>query len=273
MLIETQKNRNHFAPDTPALPFRAELLPPRRPSACSHMGEADCQQAAVETVFDAPETGFVFRWIRTVSSGVPSVHPLSGPESVDKWWYIADAAPGSWLQLGLKQPCTAEQLRAALVENNLPALLRKIEPAVGDMFVVEAGTVHALGPGLTIVEIARGNDDAIPLTATDAAQLAQISQQTTLVPSPIASLPGDHLPFRIACEMLGPEQRVMLMDSLATVAIVEGSGTFGNRPYEAGQCWQFNGPLTTRAIEPTVLIVAERCEPDPDRANMWRIRS
>jgi len=176
------------------------------------------------------------------------------------------------MQLGLHRPASAEQIRSAALNGRLREMMRRIEPAIGDMFLIEAGTLHAAGPGLTIVEVAEGNHAPLLLEASGPAQLLSACEQVICDPQPIAPLPGEAIPFRIAHEMLAPEQRVVLMDPLACVAVVKGSGTFGNRPFEAGQCWQFNGPLATRAIEPTVLIVAERCEPAPGSDDVWRAR-
>lgn len=276
MLIETQKNRNTFEPHTPALPFRAAPITPReqaRPWPRPDQGSAPSPSpVSRETEFDAAEAGLTLRWLRTSQSESPHLHSQSGPGRNHKWWYIAEAEPGSWLRLGLRHPASAEQIRSAALSGRLPEMLRRIEPAIGDMFLIEAGTLHAAGPGLTIVEVAEGNSTPLVLEPSSPAQLLSACEQAICDPQPITPLPGETIPFRIAHEMLAPEQRVMLMDPLACVAVVKGSGTFGNRPFEAGQCWQFNGPLATRAIEPTVLIVAERCEPAPGSDGIWRAR-
>lgn len=276
MLSETPKNRNTFEPHTPALLFRAEPLAPREQT--MSLGKPDQGSAlpsspiSRETAFDAAEAGLTLRWIRTSQAESPRLHPQSGTGRNHKWWYIAEADPGSWLQLGLRRPVTVDQIRRAALNGRLPEMLRRIEPAIGDMFLIEAGTLHAAGPGLTIVEVAEGNHTPLLPEAGDPARLESAYAQVICDPQPIAPLPGDAIPFRIAHEMLAPEQRVMLMDPLACVAVVRGSGTFGNRRFEAGQCWQFNGPLATRAIEPTVLLVAERREPAPGSENIWRAR-
>lgn len=71
------------------------------------------------------------------------------PES----WYVTHAEPGAALYIGLAHGVTRASLEAALgTEADVSALLGRVEVAPGDFFVIEAGTPHAIGPGITLVE-------------------------------------------------------------------------------------------------------------------------
>jgi mannose-6-phosphate isomerase len=71
------------------------------------------------------------------------------PES----WYVLEAAPGAGLYLGLRDGVTPDRMHAALSnEEDVSELLFFVPVAPGDFFVIEAGTAHAIGPGLTLVE-------------------------------------------------------------------------------------------------------------------------
>jgi mannose-6-phosphate isomerase len=71
------------------------------------------------------------------------------PES----WYVLDAAPGAGIYLGLAPGATEAGMRAALASGgDVAALLGFVPVAPGDFFVVEAGTAHAIGKGVTLVE-------------------------------------------------------------------------------------------------------------------------
>lgn len=71
------------------------------------------------------------------------------PES----WYVLDAAPGAGLYLGLAEHATNERVRDALAAGgDVAAMLGFVPVAPGDFFVVEAGTAHAIGRGVTLVE-------------------------------------------------------------------------------------------------------------------------
>ena len=71
------------------------------------------------------------------------------PES----WYVLDREPGAGLYLGLRDGVTREALAAALTGgSDVSALLGFVPVEPGDFFVIHAGTPHAIGRGVTLVE-------------------------------------------------------------------------------------------------------------------------
>ena len=71
------------------------------------------------------------------------------PES----WYVLDAEPGAGLYLGFRQGVGPAEVRAALAaKTDLSALLFFVPVQPGDLFVIDAGTPHAVGRGVTLVE-------------------------------------------------------------------------------------------------------------------------
>lgn len=68
-------------------------------------------------------------------------------------WYIADADEGSSIYFGFNRDVTREELRQAIEGGTLCELLNKVPVKAGDVFFVEAGTVHALLAGITVIEI------------------------------------------------------------------------------------------------------------------------
>ncbi|MDD3947583.1 MAG: class I mannose-6-phosphate isomerase, partial [Clostridia bacterium] len=68
-------------------------------------------------------------------------------------WYIADAEDGACIYYGFNRDVTADELREAVRNGTLCELLNKIPVKQGDTFFVEAGTVHALLAGITVIEI------------------------------------------------------------------------------------------------------------------------
>ncbi len=73
-------------------------------------------------------------------------------------WYILEAKPGASVALGLQPGVTAEEIRAAVAAQTLESLLKWVPVKVGEMIFVDAGTVHAIGPGLVILEIQQTSD-------------------------------------------------------------------------------------------------------------------
>jgi mannose-6-phosphate isomerase len=71
------------------------------------------------------------------------------PES----WYVLEAGRGAGLYLGLAEGVTESSMRAALSsDSDVSKLLHFVPVAPGDFFVIEAGTAHAIGAGLTLLE-------------------------------------------------------------------------------------------------------------------------
>ena len=74
-------------------------------------------------------------------------------------WYIADCKPGAALYLGFKnRNITREEYIEAVAEQRLEEMLNRIEVKPGDLFFIPAGTVHALGAGIEVVEVQQTSD-------------------------------------------------------------------------------------------------------------------
>jgi mannose-6-phosphate isomerase len=93
------------------------------------------------------------------------VHPdeegaraLGLPSGKDEAWVILDAQPGAKIGLGLKQRVSREELREAALSGRIEALVDWRPVRAGDVLYSPAGTIHALGPGLTLVEIQQNVD-------------------------------------------------------------------------------------------------------------------
>ena len=68
-------------------------------------------------------------------------------------WYVLDAEPGAEVACGLKGGVGIEDVRAAVADGTLEEKLVMLPVEKGDMVFVDAGTVHAIGPGVTLLEV------------------------------------------------------------------------------------------------------------------------
>ncbi len=68
-------------------------------------------------------------------------------------WYVLEADPGATVACGLKSGVSVEDVRLAIIDGTLEDKLEMLPVAVGDMVFVDAGTVHAIGPGVTLLEV------------------------------------------------------------------------------------------------------------------------
>ena len=80
------------------------------------------------------------------------------PSGKEECWYILDAEPGAMLGLGLKREVTPEVLRKAALDGSIEDLIDWKPVKAGDFFYVPAGTVHAIGGGLSLLEFQQNAD-------------------------------------------------------------------------------------------------------------------
>lgn len=73
-------------------------------------------------------------------------------------WYALEAEPGAYVSLGLKDGVDAAKFRAAVADGTAERLLRQVPVSVGDMLFVDAGTIHAIGPGVVLLETQQTSD-------------------------------------------------------------------------------------------------------------------
>ena len=73
-------------------------------------------------------------------------------------WYVLEAAPGATIALGMKPGATVEVVRAAIAAGTMEEWMEWVPVSVGDMVFVDAGTVHAIGPGVVLLETQQTSD-------------------------------------------------------------------------------------------------------------------
>ncbi len=73
-------------------------------------------------------------------------------------WYILDAEPGAKLVYGIKEGFSNEVLANAIKDNSLEQYLDYVEVKPGDFVFIPAGTVHAIGGGLRLMEVQQSCD-------------------------------------------------------------------------------------------------------------------
>jgi mannose-6-phosphate isomerase len=99
------------------------------------------------------------------------VHPndaqaarLNPPDSgKTEAWVVLAAEPGSKIYAGLKPGVDRAELQRAVANGECEKCLHVFEPKVDDCLFIEAGTVHALGGGLLVVEIQQASDTTFRL--------------------------------------------------------------------------------------------------------------
>jgi mannose-6-phosphate isomerase len=96
------------------------------------------------------------------------VHPseaqaLPGEAGKEECWLVLDAEPAARLAIGFARAVTSEEIAAAAQDGTIEQLLAWHTARTGDLFYLPAGTVHAIGPGLALVEVQQTSDTTFRL--------------------------------------------------------------------------------------------------------------
>ena len=93
------------------------------------------------------------------------VHPndeearvLGQPRGKTECWYVLSAEEGATVAVGFREEISLEQVRSAIADGTLEDKLRYLPVKAGDMVYVDAGTVHAIGPGMVVLETQEYSD-------------------------------------------------------------------------------------------------------------------
>jgi len=87
-----------------------------------------------------------------------AARPRGHERGKDEAWYVLSADPGAVIGLGLTREVTREALRAAALDGSIEQLLDWRPVQAGETFYSPAGTIHAIGGGLSLVEIQQNLD-------------------------------------------------------------------------------------------------------------------
>jgi mannose-6-phosphate isomerase len=96
------------------------------------------------------------------------VHPsdaqaLPGEAGKEECWLVLDAEPDARLAIGFERAVTPDEIAAAAADGTIEQLLTWHPARAGDLFYLPAGTVHAIGPGLALVEVQQNSDTTFRL--------------------------------------------------------------------------------------------------------------
>ena len=73
-------------------------------------------------------------------------------------WHIISADEGSGLYVGLNKKCSKQEIKEALEKGNILDYLNFFPVKAGDTFVIDPGTIHAIGKGVRLIEIQQNSN-------------------------------------------------------------------------------------------------------------------
>ena len=104
------------------------------------------------------------KWLDCKEALSVQVHPpkkiaslLKGQPKTESW-YILESEPQAKLYLGLVPHTNLNDFTEAIAQRRLEPLLAHTETKAGDSYLIESGTLHAIGGGNLILEIQQNSD-------------------------------------------------------------------------------------------------------------------
>ena len=120
-----------------------------------------------EIWFDRPgePLPLLVKWLFTSERLSIQVHPdddqaaaRGQPSGKEECWVIVAAEPGARLGIGTLETLSPDRLREASLSGEIEQLMDWKAVAPGDYFYIAAGTVHAIGAGISLVEVQQNAD-------------------------------------------------------------------------------------------------------------------
>lgn len=230
-----------------------------------------------EIWFDGPEgerPPLLVKYIFTSEKLSIQVHPneeegrargLAGGK--EECWYILDADPDATLGIGLKRSLTGDELRAAALDGSIEDLMdwKSVKP--GDFFFIPAGTVHAIGAGITLVEVQQNVDVTYRLYDYGRPRELHLDDGVTVSKAAPYLLPAAHIPlgsdaqlmtgkpFALEMKALGAGTRLPLSASSWFIPL-GGSGQIGGQDWQGSECWRIKSETDLQVKEKADVLIA-----------------
>lgn len=162
-----------------------------------------------------------------------------GENGKTEMWYVLSAEKDAALYYGFAKEVGPDEVRVRIENGTLTEVLNRVPVKAGDVFFIEAGTVHAIGAGLVICEIQQNSNTTYRLYDYNRRDkdgnlrplhIDKALDVSTLGPAPVKGGEGDMLAcceyFRVHRVMVdGKKEVAMTADSFHAVVAVAGSGT------------------------------------------------
>ena len=114
---------------------------------------------------DAGGPALLIKYLFTSDKLSIQVHPddakaqaVGYPRGKDEAWVVLAADPHASIGLGMTRVMTQDELRASALDGSIETLIDWKAVKRDDSYYTPAGTVHAIGPGLTVVEVQQNVD-------------------------------------------------------------------------------------------------------------------
>jgi len=211
-----------------------------------------------------PDAELLVKYLFTAERLSIQVHPddtaaraAGHPRGKDEAWYVLAAETDARIGIGLTREVSRDALAAAARDGSIEALLDWRPVAAGDIFYSPAGTIHAIGAGLSLIEIQQNLDLTYRLydygrpreLHLDEAIAAADRGPWTPQPPPRALAAGRELLAAGGAFTLERWRGDRQVRGDVTLVPLTAGGTIDGAPVAAGTAWRVEGGATLAGVD------------------------
>jgi mannose-6-phosphate isomerase len=203
-----------------------------------------------------PDLPLLIKFLFTTEPLSVQVHP----EGKTEMWHILAAEAGAKIAAGFRQKISEERLRASALSGEIEALLEWHQARPGDTFFIPAGTVHAIGAGLTLCEIQQWSDETYrlfdygrprELHLDEGARVSQLgphparqsAREGVLVTCPFFTTERVRVDGGVSCDA-------------KMIVLLEGNLKIDGQPARAGEVWHTDAAPVELRGQGTILLIS-----------------
>jgi mannose-6-phosphate isomerase len=196
-------------------------------------------------------------------------------------WFVVAAEPQAEVALGFREQISPDQLQTSAQSGEIERLLDWRRVQAGDLIYVPAGTVHAIGAGLTVCEIQQNSDITYRLydygrprelhlshgsAVSDLGPYTHHFDRKELSAGRLVLAESDY--FRIE-HLTQVEQHFELAGDLPHYSLLislRGEGAISGQPFRKGQVWvvpAHSAPVLLQSSRAEWLLTYAGTEPPP----------
>ncbi|MFO1239105.1 MAG: class I mannose-6-phosphate isomerase [Sphingomonadaceae bacterium] len=217
---------------------------------------------------DAREPELLVKYLFTSERLSIQVHPNDAQARArgfargkDEAWVILDAQPGSTIALGTTRPLSQQELQQAALDGSIEMLMDWKPVSAGDVIYSPANTVHAIGAGITLIEVQQNVDLTYRLYDYGRPRELHLEDGIAVsdpVPFVIPKLPGAspagrqtlaHTDKFTLERWTWSGSRTLTLKSAGWLVPIRGAGQTDGLSFHQGECWAIDGGARL-SIEP-----------------------
>jgi mannose-6-phosphate isomerase len=174
----------------------------------------------------------------------------------DEAWLVLAAEPNATIAMGPKRRLSKDELRMAALDGSIVDLLDWRPVKAGDFIYSPAGTIHALGAGLTVIEVQQNLD--LTYRLYDYGRPRKLHLDEAVAAATLEPF-VDPLPLarrKFAVEMIAGTRELALEQRTGWLVPITGTGAIEGRRLSAGECWTVTGAASLTLDDGATALLA-----------------